>query len=127
MLQWAKTKTVREKRQVVPCSAGRMTAVVYSNGDVSACEMHKPVANIRQKSFPEIWASEDFRHLRESIGRKECYCTTEVFLWPSIVYQPPSLVRGMLGGKVWMKPVPLTSGQKIHIQTDDQKMPVAGG
>lgn len=126
MLQWAKTKTVREKRQVVPCSAGRMSVVVYSNGDVSACEMHKPVGNIREKSFPEIWESEDFRHLRESIARKECYCTTEVFLWPSIVYQPPSLVRGLLGAKVWMKPIPLPSGQKIQIQTDDQKMPVAG-
>lgn len=124
MLQWAKTQTVREQRQVVPCSAGRMTVVVYANGDVSACEIHKPVGNIKQTPFPEIWKSSAFQHLRDSIARKECYCTTEVFLWPSIVYQPPSLARGMLGGKVWTTPQPLEPGQKISIRTDDQKMPI---
>lgn len=126
MLQWAKTKTVRERRQVVPCSAGRMSVVVYSNGDVSACEMHKPVANLRQKPFPEIWASAEFQHLRDSIARKECYCTTEVFMWPSIVYHPASLVRGMIGARVWQKAAPLREGEGIAIQTDHEKMPVGG-
>ncbi len=126
MLQWAKVKTVKEGRQVVPCSAGRMSVVVYSNGDVSACEMHKPIGNLRQKPFEEIWASQEFRSLRESIARKDCHCTTEVFLWPSIVYHPTSLVRGMVGGKVWLKPTPLQPGEKVVIQVDQQKMPLVG-
>jgi len=86
----------------------------------------EPLGNLRKQSFWEIWSSEAATKLRNSIAAKQCHCTTEVFLWPSIVYQPPSLLRGMLGAKVWMKPMPLPSGQKIQIQTDVQKMPVAG-
>jgi HEAT repeat protein len=37
MLQVMKLRTAVEKRQVVPCTAGKMTGVVYSNGDVSLC------------------------------------------------------------------------------------------
>lgn len=124
LLQWAKVKTVQEGRQVVPCSAGRMSVVVYANGDVSACEMHKPMGNLRKNSFPEIWASEAFQGLRGLISRKDCHCTTEVFLWPSIVYGPKSLVQGMISAKVWEKPVPLGSGEKIVIETGSDKMPI---
>ena len=31
--------------------------------------------------------------MRRSIARKECYCTNEIFMWPSIVYQPAQLLR----------------------------------
>jgi MoaA/NifB/PqqE/SkfB family radical SAM enzyme len=103
MLQWAKVKTVAKRTQVIPCRAGVLSAVVYSNGDVSVCELHKPLGNLRQQSFWEIWHSEEARRLRESIVRKDCYCTTEVFLWPSIVYQPTRLAQAMLGAKVWRK------------------------
>src|SRR5262249_26208930 len=57
MLQWAKTRTAAEKRQVVPCKAGVLSAVIYSNGDVSVCETHRPLGNIRDKSFSDIWYS----------------------------------------------------------------------
>jgi MoaA/NifB/PqqE/SkfB family radical SAM enzyme len=32
MLQWAKTRTADARTQVVPCRAGNLTAVIYSNG-----------------------------------------------------------------------------------------------
>ena len=101
MLQWAKVETVTQAKQVVPCKAGRLSGVVYANGDVSVCEIHKPIGNLRQKSFPDIWHSEAARQLRASIARKECYCTTEVFLWPSIVYQPLPLVQAMVKSRAW--------------------------
>ena len=104
MLQYAKTRTAEERRQVVPCRAGVLAAVVYSNGDVSLCETHPPIGNIRQKSFPEIWRSDEARRLRRSIAAKECHCTNEVFLWPSIVYQPVQLVKIMVQSKAWEKP-----------------------
>ncbi len=107
MLQMAKMRTAAEQRQVVPCRAGTLSAVVYSNGDVSVCETHPPVGNIRQKPFSEIWRSEEVRRLRRSIAAKECYCTNEVFLWPSIVYQPVQLVKIFLASKAWQKPEPL--------------------
>lgn len=104
MLQWAKMETLKEQRQVVPCRAGVITGVVYANGDVSVCELHEPLGNLRDKSFREIWNSDEAQKLRKSIEAKECWCTTEVFMWPSVVFQPASLARAMVGGKVWKRP-----------------------
>ena len=104
MLQWAKTESVLQSRQVVPCKAGVLAGVVYANGDVSVCEMHEPLGNLRQSSFRELWNSPKARELRESISAKKCWCTTEVFMWPSIAFQPVPLVRSMVGGRVWEEP-----------------------
>jgi MoaA/NifB/PqqE/SkfB family radical SAM enzyme len=115
MLQWAKIRTLKEKRQVVPCKAGVISAVVYANGDVSVCEMHKPLGNLRNKTFREIWFSKEAQSLRRQIAAKECWCTTEVFLWSSIVYQPGQLAKAMLGGKVWRTPEPLRADERLKI------------
>lgn len=119
ILQWAKTRTVESQAQFVPCKAGLLTGVVYSNGDVSLCETHAPLGNLREKSFWEIWGSPEARQLRDSIARKECYCTNEVFLWPSIVYQPAQLARAMVGAKVWQGTEPLQESEKLHVKIDD--------
>jgi MoaA/NifB/PqqE/SkfB family radical SAM enzyme len=124
MLQWAKVETLKQKRQVVPCLAGRQTVVVYANGDVSLCEIHKPIGNLRQKPFQEIWQSEEAQKLRYSIACKECYCTTEVFLWPSIVFQPASLAKAMVGARVWEKASSLQNSEKPVIELDENKMPL---
>jgi MoaA/NifB/PqqE/SkfB family radical SAM enzyme len=116
MLQWAKLETLKQKTQVVPCRAGRISAVVYANGDVSVCELHKPLGNLRRNSFWEIWESEEAKKLRQSVAAKECHCTTEVFLWSSIVYQPVPLVKTMLAARVWEKPHPLEPEEKIQVQ-----------
>lgn len=101
MLQWAKTATATAREQVVPCRAGVLSGVVYSNGDVSVCETHPPLGNLRERSFPEIWNSPEARTLRQGIRDKACHCTNEVFLWPSINYQPLQLVRAMINGRAW--------------------------
>jgi len=101
MLQWAKVQTARERRQVIPCRAGVLSAVVYANGDVSVCETHPPLGNLRQKSFFEIWQSQEADSLRCAIANNECYCTNEVFLWPSIVYQPTQLAKVAWHAKIW--------------------------
>lgn len=103
MLQYAKTRTAREKRQVVPCRAGTLNAVVYANGDVSVCETHGPLGNLRQASFREIWTSDKAGTVRQSIAAGECYCTNEVFLWPSIVFQPAQLVKIFWQSQPWKR------------------------
>ena len=113
MLQWAKVETLQRHTQVARCSAGVLSAVVSANGDVSVCELHEPLGNLRQHSFWEIWTSERARALRASIARKDCHCTTEVFLWPSIVYQPTHLIQAMAGARVWKRVRPLAEGEKI--------------
>jgi MoaA/NifB/PqqE/SkfB family radical SAM enzyme len=113
MLQWAKSRTAARQTQVVPCRAGILNAVVYSNGDVSVCENHPPLGNLRLHSFWEIWSSPEAQSLRKSIAAKECYCTNEVFLWPSLTYQPEQLLRAMAGAKVWRSVPPLENHDKV--------------
>ncbi len=119
MLQWAKLRTLTEQTQVIPCRAGRLSAVVYANGDVSVCEAHRPLGNLRQNSFWQIWNSQDACALRDSIARKDCYCTTEVFMWPSIVYQPARLLQAMVSAKAWRTPKPL--GANSTVKTPELK------
>lgn len=114
LLQWAKVKTAAERRQVIPCKAGVLSAVVYSNGDVSVCETHKPLGNIREQVFSEIWYSEKAQKLRASIRAKECYCTNEIFLWPSITFQPHHLTRGLIGARVWQQPATLSADERAN-------------
>ena len=114
MLQWAKARTVREQRQVIPCRAGILNAVVYSNGDVSVCEMLRPLGNLRQMCFQEIWHSQEADSLRCSIRKKSCYCTHSIFLWPSITFQPLQLIKAMLQAKVWKKSVSPTPSSIIN-------------
>lgn len=116
MLQWAKIKTAQEQQQVVPCRAGVLSAVIYANGNVSVCESHKPLGNLRQQSFKEIWYSDEARKLRAAISAKDCYCTNEIFLWPSITFQPTHLARAMMGAKVWSHPSPLTPAERVDYQ-----------
>ena len=66
--------------------------------------MHEPLGNLRDSTFREIWNSPKAQQMRAQISAKACWCTTEVFLWPSIVFQPLHLARSMIGGRVWEKP-----------------------
>ncbi len=114
MLQWVKIRTAEARQQVVPCRAGILSGVVYANGDVSLCETHPPVGNLRRSTFPEIWNSPEAHALRRSIAARECYCTNEVFMWPSITFQPAQLVKIMVQAKAWRKPEPLAPVAAAH-------------
>ena len=118
LLQWTKLQTIEKQTQVVPCRAGVLSAVVYANGDVGLCETHAPLANLRNKKFWEIWDSPEAHALREKVSCKECWCTTEVFMWQSIVFQPYHLARAMLGAKVWQKPTPLRADERVPLGVD---------
>ncbi len=121
MLQWAKVKTAEERRQVIPCRAGILTAVIYANGDLGVCEQHTPLGNLRRRSFRDLWYSDDARRLRASIRAKECHCTNEMFLWPSITYQPLQLTRAMLQARAWRPPAvgapPLPPSEPAKVKT----------
>jgi MoaA/NifB/PqqE/SkfB family radical SAM enzyme len=126
MLQWAKIRTIEEEDQFVPCLAGRLSVVVYANGDVSLCEIHEPLGNLREKTFSEIWGSVEAADLRQRIRDKECHCTTEVFMWSSIVHQPVQLARAALGAKVWKRPKPMPADERPRPDLDESLMPVEG-
>ena len=124
MLQWAKVQTAREQRQVVPCRAGILSGVIYANGDVSMCEQHEPLGNLRTKSFNEIWYGDEARQLRGSIRAKECHCTNEIFMWPSVTYQPLQLAKAMVCSRPWRKPDPLTDEERVDWTGSTANVPV---
>jgi MoaA/NifB/PqqE/SkfB family radical SAM enzyme len=124
MLQWAKVRTIKEEDQVIPCRAGKLSAVVYANGDVGVCEIHEPLGNLRENSFWEIWSSPEAQELRRCVTKKECHCTTEVFMWSSITYQPTQLARAMIGAKVWRRPLPLAPDQRLTIRMGEDRLPI---
>ena len=113
MLQWAKLKAAEQERQYVACRAGVLTAVIHANGDVAVCEQRPPIGNLRKNSFRDIWHSQHAGEVRQSISRKECYCTNEIFMWPSIVFQPVELAKSMIGAKVWERAAPLAPGERV--------------
>ncbi|MCB9882517.1 MAG: radical SAM protein [Planctomycetes bacterium] len=113
MLHWGKEQIARAQDQAIPCRAGILTGVVYANGDVSLCEQHEPIGNLRKHTFPEIWNSESAVALRKSIRCKECFCTNEVFLWPSIVFQPNQLRKAFFGSKAWRRHEPLPKAERV--------------
>jgi hypothetical protein len=79
---------------------------------VGVCEQRPPIGNLRQQSFMEIWHSQSTGQVRKSISDKECYCTNEIFMWPSIVFQPKQLAKSMVGAKVWQRARPLPDNER---------------
>ena len=94
-------------------AAGILTGVVHANGDVGLCEQHPPIGNLRDNTFRQIWQSEKAQRLRASIKAKECFCTNEIFMWPSITYNPPHMAKAMVGARVWEKPRPLAPYERV--------------
>ncbi|HYC77350.1 MAG TPA: radical SAM protein [Planctomycetota bacterium] len=101
MLHWAKRVTIDRGEQVVPCKAGRLSGVIYANGDVAFCENHRPLGNLRRNAFFEIWDSPEADRLRDAIAARRCFCTNEIFLWPSITYQPWQLAKAFAASRRW--------------------------
>lgn len=113
MLHWGKLRIAEAQDQAVPCRAGVLSGVVYANGDVSVCEQHAPIGNLRKNTFPEIWNSPAAKKLRAEIRAKECFCTNEVFLWPSIVFQPAELAKAFVGSRAWRTAPPLPAAERV--------------
>jgi MoaA/NifB/PqqE/SkfB family radical SAM enzyme len=114
MLQWAKLQAAEREQQYVPCRAGVLSAVIHANGDVGVCEQRPPLGNVRQRSFMQIWRSHLAGQIRRSIRAKECYCTNEIFMWPSIIFQPVSLAKSMLGARAWKPTSAATTAGKAR-------------
>jgi MoaA/NifB/PqqE/SkfB family radical SAM enzyme len=112
MLQYAKLQAAERREQYVPCRAGVLSAVVYANGDVGVCEQRPPLGNLRQQPFMEIWRSRLAGEIRRSIRAKDCYCTNEIFMWPSIVFQPAQLARSLVGARAWQGVTPLSPAER---------------
>lgn len=84
-------QTLEERRQVVPCLAGRAHMVVMGDGSVSSCEMLKPVGNIKDLPFEAICGSAEFKQQVQDIRDGKCFCTHNCAMFDSIMFSKESL------------------------------------
>ena len=99
LLSWAKARAFAQREQLVPCKAGVLSAVVYSNGDVAVCETdsaHPRLGNLREHSFRELWNAPQADRARAMVRARQCACANERCLAVSMLYQPASLARALL-------------------------------
>lgn len=80
------------KRIKLPCVAGSIAGVIYSNGDVSICELQKPIANLRDYNYKmaSVWYSKKAELARKKT--KDCYCTHGCFQQLNTLFS----IRGLL-------------------------------
>ncbi|MFH1210771.1 MAG: radical SAM protein [archaeon] len=84
---------LKTKKQPFMCYAGRIHAVLDNNGDIYFCELLNKIGNIRQKSFSEIWHSEEANKLRDSIKNRECYCTHSCFQNTNFIFKKSNWLK----------------------------------
>ena len=83
-------KTLDQKRQVVPCRAGRSHLVIWANGDVAPCELLPAVGNLRKQRFPEVLRGAAFRDTVAGIRKGRCHCTHDCNMIENILFDPRS-------------------------------------
>lgn len=78
------------RRWDTPCLAGHTIAVVDYNGDVRACELHAPVANLRDHDgdFGAIYRSSTMEAERVQAKSHQCDCTHVCFITSSRMHSP---------------------------------------
>lgn len=81
-------KTLKEKRQIIPCLAGARHLVIFSNGNVHPCELLPAVGNIKKDSLPEIIKSENLKQSIKKIRSGACHCTHECNMLENILFNP---------------------------------------
>lgn len=70
-------KTLREKRQILPCYAGFISAQISPDGEVWACCIKaESMGNLRQVNydFKKVWFSNEAQKIRKPIREKRCFC-----------------------------------------------------
>jgi MoaA/NifB/PqqE/SkfB family radical SAM enzyme len=84
-------ETMRQSRRLLPCYAGRITAVMNEIGDVFPCEiLLEKMGNIREFNydFRKLIHSPQADMVRANIYRSQCYCSHECYFVTNILFNP---------------------------------------
>ncbi|MBN1425845.1 radical SAM protein [Candidatus Fermentibacteria bacterium] len=93
-LAWAlSVRTLQQKRQVVPCLAGRNYLVVWPNRTAGPCELLPPVGSLDDTALDALIRSPQWSRQCSFIAQGGCWCTHNCALLASILFHPPSLAR----------------------------------
>lgn len=85
----------REKRQVIPCVADRMTLVLGASGEASLCEMLEPFGSFRncEYDYQSLCESEASRTARRNVAAGRCYCYHPCYQTLNVLFRPASVAR----------------------------------
>ncbi len=89
-------KTLKEKRQIIPCYAGFASAQIAPDGDVwSCCIRASPIGNLRDYDydFRKVWFTEKAAELRKSIKDKDCWCPLANAAYTNMLMNPKLLFK----------------------------------
>ena len=70
-------KTLKEKRQILPCYAGFISGQIAPDGEVWACCIKaESMGNLRKTNydFKKVWFSTKAQRIRDPIRYKKCFC-----------------------------------------------------
>src|SRR5215831_7304900 len=77
-------------RWPMPCTAGETSVVIDFDGRVRACELRKPIGNLRDvdMDFKIFWESAARKDEPQRIACDQCWCTHVCFIHDSLRYSP---------------------------------------
>jgi Fe-coproporphyrin III synthase len=91
----------------MPCTAGETSAVVDFDGRVRACELRRPVGNLREvgMDFKVFWESSSRKAETRQIRCDQCWCTHVCFIHDSMRYSYKTMLlevpRNYFFRKAW--------------------------
>lgn len=94
-------RTVKEKRQLIPCYAGRLNLVLTETGDVYPCESFiMKMGNIRDFGY-DMGKLLESERAREVVSRIKdgCFCSHECYTMTNILFNPgmyPALLKELI-------------------------------
>lgn len=89
----------------LPCTAGRLSAVIFENGSVQPCEMlGRELGNLNDVEWDlgRLWNGAEAERLRREIVATRCSCTWECAQADNVLFNKrawPRLARGILGAR----------------------------
>ncbi|MBI5674929.1 MAG: radical SAM protein [Nitrospirae bacterium] len=95
-------ETMLQKKQLIPCYAGKLNLVITETGDIFPCESFSMrLGNIRESDYDieRVLRSVDAQKVVSSIKKKGCFCTHECYMMTNILFNPfmyPALLKKYL-------------------------------
>ena len=90
-------KEMREKRRIIPCYAGQVSAQISPWGDVWPCcilAYKAQMGNMRDfdLDFNKLWYSEKARQVRQQVTHGDCYCPMANVHYTNMALTPSAMI-----------------------------------
>jgi len=85
----------RQESDYLPCTAGRLSAVIFEDGAVHPCEvLGEELGNLREVDWDleALWSRARAEELRRKILEDRCRCTWECAQADNVLFHPPNWV-----------------------------------